>query len=82
MADDKREPSVAEALVLMANAIQNLADAQVTLIDNTGAIRGELRNQSKTVATAVANQKKRAAEMMETARELGKDIENARTPRP
>jgi len=58
------------ALVMMAKAIQNLADAQTTLVDNTGAIRSELRNQSKTVAKAIANQKKRAGEMMETAKEL------------
>ena len=82
MADDKREPTVAEALVMMAGAIQNLAEAQVTLIDNTGAIRGELRNQSKTLARSIANQKKRAAEMMETAKTLSNEVSNVRTPRP
>lgn len=67
------------ALVMMAKAIQNLAEAQTTLVDNTGAIRSELRNQSKTVAKAVANQRKRAAEMMETAREISETTANART---
>jgi hypothetical protein len=77
------DKDVASALVMMANAIQNLADAQRTLIDNTGAIRSELRNQSKTVAKAVANQKKRAAEMTETARGMIEEVGNrVRTPRP
>lgn len=78
---EKTEPTVAAALVMMANAIANLADAQTALVENTGAIRGELRNQSKTLARSVANQKKRAAEMMETARELSETASNARTPR-
>lgn len=64
------EKELTDALVMMANAIQNLADAQTILIADTGAIRSELRNQSKTVAKAVANQKKRAEEMMEAARVL------------
>jgi hypothetical protein len=61
---------------MMANAIQNLADAQTIIVDNTGAIRSELRNQSKTVAKAVANQRKRAAEMMEHAKELSEKSSN------
>jgi hypothetical protein len=76
------DKDVAAALVMMANAIQNLADAQKTLIDNTGAIRGELRDQSRTLAKSVANQKKRSAEMMETARQFSEEAANrVRTPR-
>ena len=80
--EGKQAPSVAEALVMMAGAIQNLADAQTMLIEDTSAIRGELRQQSKTLANAIANQKKRAAEMMKNAREFSRTVENARTPSP
>jgi len=71
---------LADALVMMANAIANLADAQTALVENTGAIRGELRNQSKTLARSVANQKKRAGEMMDAAKKISKADSNARTP--
>lgn len=68
------------ALVMMANAIQNLADAQTTIVADTGAIRSELRNQSKTLAGAMAKQKERAAEMMKTAREFSEGTARVRTP--
>jgi len=77
------DKDVASALVMMATAIQNLADAQQTLIANTGAIRGELRGQSKTLARAMIDQKKRAAAMTETARGMMEELGNngPRTPR-
>lgn len=77
------ENDLAGALVMMANAIQNLADAQVALIENTTAIRRELRDQSKTLARAMRDQKARASKMVETARGLQEELSNrATTPSP
>lgn len=67
------DQKVADALVLMAGAIQNLADAQQTLITDTNAIKTTLRDQTKTLARNVRDQKARAAEIAETSRKMAQE---------
>lgn len=67
---------LAAALTGMAKALESLADSQATLIAETAGIRGELRGQSKTIARSLADQKERAAEMMEAAREVSTHAPN------
>ena len=73
------DKNVADALVLMAGAIQNLADAQQTLIENTGSIKTSLRDQTKTLARAVRDQKARAADMVEHSRKMAQEARDSVT---